>query len=75
MSEYETDHANDLNPWHPLVHLALARLRARPPASRFSARYSRSIDYRTIRNSGNAQRNPAQTGKRGFGAGSESLEQ
>jgi hypothetical protein len=24
MNEYETEHAYDLDPWHPLIHLALA---------------------------------------------------
>jgi hypothetical protein len=40
MNEYEAEHAYDLDPWHPLVHLALARFEKDPIRADFLRRYS-----------------------------------
>jgi hypothetical protein len=40
MNEYETEHAYDLDPWHPLVHLALAGFEEDPIRADFLRRYS-----------------------------------
>jgi WD domain, G-beta repeat len=40
MNEYEADHAYDLNPWHPLIHLALAGFEEDPIRADFLRRYS-----------------------------------
>jgi hypothetical protein len=40
MNEYETEHACDLDPWHPLVHLALSSFEKDPIRADFLRRYS-----------------------------------
>jgi tetratricopeptide (TPR) repeat protein len=40
MNEYEARHAYDLDPWHPLVHLALAGFEEDPIRADFLRRYS-----------------------------------
>ena len=40
MNEYEAEHAYDLDPWHPLVHLALAGFEKDPMRADFLRRYS-----------------------------------
>jgi hypothetical protein len=40
MNEYETEHAYDLDPWHPLVHLALAGFEEDPLRADFLRRFS-----------------------------------
>ena len=40
MNEYEAEHAYDLDPWHPLVHLALAGFEEDPIRAGFLRRYS-----------------------------------
>jgi hypothetical protein len=40
MNEYEIEHAYDLDPWHPLVHLALAGFVKDPIRADFLRRYS-----------------------------------
>ena len=40
MNEYEAEHAYDLDPWHPLVHLALARFEEEPTRAAFLRQYS-----------------------------------
>ena len=40
MNEYEAEHAYDLDPWHPLVHLALAGFEKDPIHADFLRRYS-----------------------------------
>ena len=40
MNEYEAEHAYDLDPWHPLVHLALAGFEKDPIRADFLRRYS-----------------------------------
>jgi hypothetical protein len=40
MNEYEAEHAYDLDPWHPLVHLALAGFEKDGSQADFLRRYS-----------------------------------
>jgi hypothetical protein len=40
MNKYEAEHAYDLNPWHPLVHLALAGFEGDPIRADFLRRYA-----------------------------------
>jgi hypothetical protein len=40
MNEYETEHAYDLDPWHPLIHLVLAGFEEDPIRADFLRRYS-----------------------------------
>jgi WD40 repeat protein len=40
MNEFEAEHAYDLDPWHPLVHLALAGFEEDPIRADFLRRYS-----------------------------------
>jgi hypothetical protein len=40
MNEYEAEHAYDLNPWHPLAHLALAGFEEDPIRANFLRQYS-----------------------------------
>ena len=40
MNKYEAEHAYDLDPWHPLVHLALAGFEKNESQSDFLRRYS-----------------------------------
>jgi hypothetical protein len=40
MNEYEAEHAYDLDPWHPLVHLALAGFEKDPIRADFLRKYS-----------------------------------
>jgi len=40
MNEYEAEHAYDLDPWHPLVHLALANFEKDPLRADFLRQYS-----------------------------------
>ena len=40
MNGYEADHAYDLDPWHPLIHLALAGFEEDPIRADFLRRYS-----------------------------------
>jgi hypothetical protein len=40
MNEYEAEHAYDLDPWHPLVHLALAGFEEDPSRADFLRKYS-----------------------------------
>jgi hypothetical protein len=40
MNQYEAEHAYDLDPWHPLVHLALAGFEKDPLRADFLRRYS-----------------------------------
>jgi hypothetical protein len=40
MNEYEAKHAYDLDPWHPLIHLALAGFEEDPIRADFLRRYS-----------------------------------
>jgi hypothetical protein len=40
MNQYEAEHAYDLDPWHPLVHLALAAFEKDPLRADFLLRYS-----------------------------------
>ena len=40
MNEYEAEHAYDLDPWHPLVHLALAGVEEDPIRADSLRRYS-----------------------------------
>jgi hypothetical protein len=40
MNKYEAEHAYDLDPWHPLVHLALAGFEEDPIRADFLRRYS-----------------------------------
>ena len=40
MNEDEAEHAYDLDPWHPLVHLALAGFEEDPIRADFLRRYS-----------------------------------
>jgi hypothetical protein len=40
MNEYEAEHAYDLDPWHPLIHLALAGFSEDPIHADFLRRYS-----------------------------------
>jgi hypothetical protein len=40
MNEYEARHANDLDPWHLLVHLALAGFEEDPIRADFLRQYS-----------------------------------
>ena len=40
MNENEAEHAYDLDPWHPLVHLALARFEKDPASADFLRRFS-----------------------------------
>ena len=56
MNEYEAQHAYDLDPWHPLVHLALAGFE-KDPIRRIFCGGIPSIGCRTIRNSVNARPN------------------
>ncbi len=42
MNEYEADHAYNLDPWHPLIHLALAGFEKDPIRADFLRRYSLS---------------------------------
>jgi hypothetical protein len=49
ISKDEVNHAYDLDPWHPLVHLARAGFKKNPIRTDF-LRGIRSIGYRTIRN-------------------------
>jgi hypothetical protein len=40
MNYYETEHAYDLDPWHPLIHLALAGFENEPIQADFLRQYS-----------------------------------
>src|SRR5208283_1222532 len=40
MNEYEAEHAYDLDPWHPLIQLALAGFEKDPIRADFLRRYS-----------------------------------
>ena len=40
MNQYEAEHAYDLDPWHPLVHLALAGFEEDPIRADSLRRYS-----------------------------------
>jgi hypothetical protein len=40
MNQYEAEHAYDLDPWHPLIHLALAGFEENPIRADFLRRYS-----------------------------------
>ena len=40
MNEYEAQHAYDLDPWHPLIRMALAGLKKDPIRADFLQRYS-----------------------------------
>src|SRR5215831_5552105 len=40
MNRYEAEHAYDLDPWHPLVHLALAGFEKDPVRADFLRQYS-----------------------------------
>jgi hypothetical protein len=40
MNEYEARHAYDLDPWHPLIHLALAGFEKDPIRADFLRQYS-----------------------------------
>ena len=40
INKYEAEHAYDLDPWHPLVHLALAGFEENPIRADFLRRYS-----------------------------------
>jgi hypothetical protein len=56
MNAHEAEHAYDLEPWHPRVHLALASLK-RARIRRLFCGGIHSIDYRTNRNSAKARPN------------------
>ena len=56
ISKDEVNHAYDLDPWHPLVHLARAGFKKNPISTDF-LRGIRSIGYRTIRNPATARPN------------------
>ena len=40
MNKYEAEHAYDLDPWHPLIHLALAGFEKDPMRADFLRQYS-----------------------------------
>jgi 4-hydroxy-L-threonine phosphate dehydrogenase PdxA len=45
MNEYKARHADDLDPWHPLMHLALAGFEEDPIRGGFSARVFARGDF------------------------------
>jgi hypothetical protein len=72
MNNDEAEHAYDLDPWHPLIHLALAGFEEDPVRADFHAAvFSRSAAERS-QTPPTCGRVPAQAGKRRFGAGSGS---
>jgi hypothetical protein len=40
MNEYEAEHAYNFDPWHPLIHLALAAFERDPVSADFLRQYS-----------------------------------
>jgi len=72
MNEYETEHAYALDPWHPLVHLALAGFEQDESQADFLRRFSLDRLSNDAKLRQRAVEFLRKQGKRGFGVGSGS---